>query len=294
MSDSIQWLYPLLIAFGGAVLLYGMASVPLTLLPKGGHRGAERQRARRSIGFRMIEVPMRIASAHIERLGFSSSIAQAESRLRHAGDYLGITGSELLGLRVVGFFYGLAAAAVIAQRGFGPAFCGAVVVLGVILAEQSVRSARRKRETSIDRALPNCIDLAAMCMGAGLDFPGALTQVVENLDARCSMRVELEHILHELALGHTRRDALLNLSERVPTDAVKEFVTSCVQAEEKGTPLVSVLRVQATALRGRRSVRAEEAAARAGTLMMLPLMMLFGCVLIVVLGPLILEMKGGM
>jgi len=60
-----------------------------------------------------------------------------------------------------------------------------------------------------------------------------------------------------------------------------------VQAEEKGTPLADVLRVQARMLRMRRSVRAEEAAARAGLLMMIPLLMVFACVFLLLLGPLI-------
>ena len=131
-------------------------------------------------------------------------------------------------------------------------------------------------------------------MGAGLDFPGALAHVVGNLKGRNPLRTELEQLLQELALGYTRRDALHNFARRVPTDAANEFVTACVQAEEKGTPLAMVLRIQAGAQRGRRTVRAEEAAARAGALMIVPLMMLFGCILIIVLGPLVMEMRGGL
>ena len=72
----------------------------------------------------------------------------------------------------------------------------------------------------------------------------------------------MQRMLQELDLGHTRRKALEGLAERVPTEPVRDFVASVVQAEDKGTPLAEVLSVQARMLRMRRSVRAEESAAK--------------------------------
>ena len=96
-------------------------------------------------------------------------------------------------------------------------------------------------------------------------------------------------------LGHTRQQALAAFSERVPTEAVKDFVSSVRQAEEKGNPLSEVLQIQATMLRMRRSVLGEEAAARAEVLMMLPLMMLFSSILLILIGPLVINtMQSGL
>jgi tight adherence protein C len=75
----------------------------------------------------------------------------------------------------------------------------------------------------------------------------------------------------------------------VPTEAVREFVGAVIQAEEKGTPLAEVLRIQATILRMRRTVLAEEAASRAGVMMMIPLMMLLGCILLILMGSMMLK-----
>jgi len=75
----------------------------------------------------------------------------------------------------------------------------------------------------------------------------------------------------------------------VPTEAVREFVGAVVQAEEKGTPLAEVLRIQANILRMRRSVLAEEAASRAGVMMMIPLIMLLGSILVILLGSMMLK-----
>jgi tight adherence protein C len=104
---------------------------------------------------------------------------------------------------------------------------------------------------------------------------------------------ELRCILRELGLGHTRRDALLRLGERLPDPEVAEFVASAVQAEERGTPLGDVLRTQAQAARSRRTLRAEQAAARAGVQMILPLVLVFLSILGLVLGPLLLTLEAG-
>jgi len=70
-----------------------------------------------------------------------------------------------------------------------------------------------------------------------------------------------------------------------------------VQSEEKGNPLSEVLNIQATMLRMRRSVAAEESAARAGIYMMGPLMLIFACIMLIILGPFIVNSitgKGGL
>jgi tight adherence protein C len=60
-----------------------------------------------------------------------------------------------------------------------------------------------------------------------------------------------------------------------------------VQADQKGSPLAEVLASQAVTSRNRRSVATEEAAARAGVLMIVPLMLLMGCIVLLLVGPLI-------
>jgi tight adherence protein C len=66
-----------------------------------------------------------------------------------------------------------------------------------------------------------------------------------------------------------------------------------VQAEEKGNPLAEVLQIQATMLRMRRSVAAEESAARAGVLMMGPLMLIFATIMLIILGPFAVNIASG-
>ena len=170
----------------------------------------------------------------------------------------------------------------------------ACLLLGPLLPTLQLRSKTKERYKAVDRGLPAAIDLASLCMGAGLDFPGAIKHVVANMsDKKSPIRLELQRLLQEISLGRTRKQALQSFAERVRTDSVKEFVAAVMQAEEKGTPIALVLEVQATALRSRRSVLAEEAAARAGVLLMLPMLMIMVSIVLLLMGPLFIQMADG-
>jgi tight adherence protein C len=154
-----------------------------------------------------------------------------------------------------------------------------------LLLQTQVAESRDMRFKAVSRGLPIEIDLASMCLGAGMDFPGAIRLIVEQRnDPNDVLCHELSHVLRELDLGHTRAAALRNFEARVPTESVREFVGAVVQAEEKGTPLSEVLRIQAGMLRMRRTILAEESASRAGVLMMIPLVMLLCSILIILMG----------
>ena len=99
---------------------------------------------------------------------------------------------------------------------------------------------------------------------------------------------------HARRLGEGSREALLEFAKRCPVDAVTEFVNSLVQAEERGNPVAEVLSIQATVSRTRRSVRAEEMAAKAGVQMVGPLMLIFFCIMGLLLGPAIMTITSGL
>jgi tight adherence protein C len=167
--------------------------------------------------------------------------------------------------------------------------------LGTVLPYLRVSGEMEDRFKTINRALPSAIDLASLCMGAGLDFPGSIRQIVDKAGERNALHEELELLLQQLELGRTRRQALENFADRAPTEAVRDFVGTVIQSEEKGNPLAEVLRIQATMLRMRRSVAAEESAAKAAVMMMGPLMLIFCAIILMLLGPFIVNsMNSGM
>ena len=176
----------------------------------------------------------------------------------------------------------------------GGIFVLMLAALGMLLPHLQVSGEIERRFKQVNRGLPFAIDLVALTMSAGLDFPGALRQVTEKTsDKADALYEEMQRILQELELGRTRKQALLAFADRCPTEAVRDFTSAVVQAEEKGNPLADVLQIQATMLRMRRSVAAEESAARAGVLMMGPLLLIFGTIMLIILGPFAVNIMSG-
>jgi tight adherence protein C len=210
-----------------------------------------------------------------------------------AGDFLGLFPEELLGLSVLTALAGLALGLVLAPlSGLGNCVVLASVLAGAGAPHSRVASTAAQRMKDVNRRLPYAIDLLALAMGAGLDFPGAVRQVIEKSGRPEEPVVEeFTLILQGLKLGRTRRQALEEFRDRVPTEAVIEFVGSVVQAELRGNPVADVLRIQAEVSRRKRTVRAEELAAKAGVAMMLPLVFVFLAILTVIVAPIMLRLQ---
>jgi tight adherence protein C len=257
-----------------------------------GLRGLKRQRALDRGGLFATAEPLVRRVARVARIvPLGSSRSRIDEMLIHAGDWLGLDVDEFVALSFVSALVGLGggglATFVLDLPGIViPFFGGLFGALPYIVLTGEVQ----KRARSIDRALPGAIDLAALCMTAGLAFPGAVAQVVaKSADPDDALVEELSLILQQLNLGWTRRRALESFAARVPSEAVRSFVGAAVQSEQRGTPLAEVLQIQGATLRQRRSVKGEEAASRAAVLMMLPLVLIMGSIIVLLMGPFILR-----
>lgn len=266
--------------------------------PRLGQRGLRRQRALDAGGsFATFEPMVRMVAGWVAYFPLTDQRRKVDELLKHAGDWLGLTANEFFALSGIGFVFAALFGLVILTLGEWPVIFFLIFgALGAAMPYFQVTGERDRRFKEVNRSLPGAIDIASLCMGAGLDFPGAIRQIVEKAgNKNDSIVEEFEKILQELELGRTRRQALENFADRVPTEAVRDFVGAVVQAEEKGNPLAEVLRIQATMLRMRRSVMAEESAARAALLMMGPLMLIFGAIILCLLGPFFVQtMQAGL
>ncbi|MGB5811677.1 MAG: type II secretion system F family protein [Polyangiales bacterium] len=245
--------------------------------------------------FRVLEPCVRALGAWVALVPMDALRQRMELRLRHAGHYLGFSADELLAscaLSAVGF--GVFASLVSGATELPPALVPVGFLFGALLPLLRISLVARERLRRVDRALPDAVELAALCMGAGLDFPGSLQKIVECAsDPRDPLIEELGCVLRELRLGYTRQRAMDGFADRVPTPTVREFVNSVVQAERKGSPLVRVLTIQAKTQRLRRSVAAEELASGAALMLIGPMTLIFLCVILLVLGPLIIRFITG-
>ncbi|MBI5724279.1 MAG: type II secretion system F family protein [Planctomycetes bacterium] len=167
-------------------------------------------------------------------------------------------------------------------------------LLGTLMHLYQLQVKASERLRIISRRIPYALDLISLAMGAGATFTEAVKTIVQE-DNSDPFNVELRAMLAEIELGTTRRRALQNMSERVPLESVRSIVASVVQAEELGTPLSKVLHDQADLMRLQRSVRAENAAAKASIRILLPCLLLVMAVMITVFGPAIMRaLKGGL
>ena len=284
------------LAVGGlSTLAYQLARHPSQRRPVLGTRGLERARALEAQLFRSIEPLVRYGAGWVERWPIQKLRERIDRRLLHAGSYLGLSADELLALSMLSALTFACLVWVLSQLfAFPIALAMFGPLLGLLAPWAHLSSVARERARKVNRGLPAAVDLASLCMSAGLDFPGSLTKIVKSAaDPSDPLVEEFRRILQELELGYTRRRALEGFADRAPTEQVREFVNSVVQAEEKGSPLASVLTIQAQTQRLRRSVAAEEMASGAALMLLGPMTLIFLCVILLLLGPLIVRFRTG-
>lgn len=281
--------YAVLLSLAGACfglsLLTSRVQVPVAA--RLGRRGAQRRHALESGGlFALVEPLVRFVAGVMAELPLSRLRARQELELRRADYCLGLSADEYSALSVISALgLGGAVLGMASVIGSSPVWVIPATAFGLILPSLQVQDVIRARSKEIVRGLPHAIEIAAMCMGAGLDFPGALRLQSQPGASHGALAQEFRTILEALELGHTRREALLAFAERVPTPAVRDFVNAVVQAEQKGNPLAKVIQIQGRMLNQRRSVAAEEAAARAGVLLIAPMVLLVACIMLLLMGP---------
>jgi tight adherence protein C len=144
------------------------------------------------------------------------------------------------------------------------------------------------RQKSIQKDLPDVLDLVTVSVEAGLSFDGALAKMSEKMNG--TLVEEFGRVLQEMRMGVTRRDALKGMSSRCGNKDLSLFVSALVQADQLGVSIGSILRVQAAGIRKNRQMQIEEIAAKAPIKMLFPLVTcIFPSLFIVVLGPAMLK-----
>ncbi len=164
----------------------------------------------------------------------------------------------------------------------------ALALVGSCLAVFWLSSRAKARQTAMLRGLPDSMDLLTICVEAGLGLDAAFHRVAEK--QRGPIVDEIHTMLREVGLGKARRDALLDLADRTQLEDMRAFANAVIQAEQLGTSLAQVLRVQSQRLRVRRRQRAEQEARRVPVKMVFPLVLcLMPSLFIFILGPIVVN-----
>ncbi len=159
---------------------------------------------------------------------------------------------------------------------------------GYLLSEAYLNSLIKQRRDQVQRSLPDVLDLLTVSVEAGLGFDSAMLKVVEKMPG--VLAEEFQRVAQEVGIGKPRRESLRDMAARTGVADLNSFVSSLVQAEQLGTSMGKVLRVQAKDMRYKRRQRAEEQAMKAPIKILFPLIMfIFPTLFLVLLGPAFLK-----
>jgi tight adherence protein C len=227
------------------------------------------------------------------RVNPRSSTDIVRQRLMAAGLGLRITPTGFLAfkgfLALGGIFLGSLMGS---GKGFGGVLMGAMFIgaIGFLGPDYALTLKSRARKEKVKAELPDALDLLAVSVEAGLGFDASLAKINEHMEG--PLAEEFGLTLSEMRIGEGRQEALKRLAERVDAQELSAFTRAIIQADQLGTSLGRILRVQAADARLRRQAAAEEKAMKAPIKMLFPtVLFIFPAMFLVILGPAILNVQ---
>jgi tight adherence protein C len=159
--------------------------------------------------------------------------------------------------------------------------------VGLYLPNLYISNLISKRQESIRRSWPDCLDLLLICVESGMSVEPAFRRVADEIGTQSiPLAEEMSLTSAELSYLQERRKAYENLGSRIGLESVRGVVTALVQAEKYGTPLGNALRVLSQESRDARMAEAEKKAAALPPKLTVPMIVFFLPVLFgVILGP---------
>ncbi len=113
------------------------------------------------------------------------------------------------------------------------------MLVGFLMPYSYVSMKRQKRFTKFEELFPEAIDTLARAVRAGHAFTTALEMITNEINE--PVAGEFRQLYEEQKFGMPVRDALLNLTERMPSVDVKFFVTAVMLQRETGGNLAEIL-----------------------------------------------------
>jgi tight adherence protein C len=159
-----------------------------------------------------------------------------------------------------------------------------ITYVGYLYPSMHVNSMAARRQRTIQKQLPDVMDLLTISVEAGLGFDAALAQVVKNVPG--PLAEEISRLLQEMQIGVSRADAFRHMGDRTDVPELHGFILSMIQADLFGVSIANVLRAQSRELRQKRRQRAEEIAQKIPVKLLFPMIfMVLPALFVIVLGP---------
>jgi len=221
-------------------------------------------------------------------------VTRAQKRIVWAGWSDRMDGNTWAAVRIIAMVVGVVAAIYIVPKIDSSmmkfAIGGLLLFMGFFGPEASLSRAIDDRRKTMERSLPDIIDLLVISVEAGLGFEAAMGRVVQNVPGDLSD--EFKRTLSETRVGVSRHEAFRNMAERTDVDDLNSFILSLIQADQFGVSIARMLRVQAEEMRVRRRQRIQEKAFAAPVKMIFPMLFcIFPSIFIVILGPAVINIQ---
>jgi tight adherence protein C len=227
------------------------------------------------------------------RVNPRSSTDTVERRLMSAGVGLKLSPTGFLAIKGLFALLGFSLGAMLGSgKGLGGILMGSLIAgaIGFFGPDYAITLKARGRKEKVKAELPDALDLLAVSVEAGLGFDASLAKLNEHMEGPLAQEFGLT--LSEMRIGESRSEALKRLSERVDAPELSAFTRAIIQADQLGTSLGRILRVQAADARLRRQAAAEERAMKAPIKMLFPtVLFIFPAMFLVILGPAILNVQ---
>lgn len=167
------------------------------------------------------------------------------------------------------------------------------LVLGAAAPRRALRSLVRVRLLDLERGLSEMLEVVALGVRSGLSFDRSLELYTGHFDSRLARECAAAQRSWSFGLA-SREEALKALAASYDSPLFSRTVSSVVRSLRFGTALGECLEQAAAEARAERRARVEERVAKAPVKMMVPTgTLILPAMLILVLGPVLLELMGG-
>jgi tight adherence protein C len=259
----------------------------------GGHRAADETVQSDGLAW-LVRVGQRLQGANQNK---PESIGALRMQLIRAGIYTEHAAAAFAAVRVLlALSLGFAAGVTMLLLRVDNALIGALLVVicagvGMFAPLILIKMRAKERVEDVRCALPDAIDLLVVAMEAGSSLTQALQRVANELKAAHPViSDELQMTLLEMQAGASRAEALRHLSERVPDNRLRSFLTLVIQSDQLGAGLANTLRVFAEELRRSRLIEAEHKAAELPVKIAIPLVFfIFPCLMGIIFTPILIR-----
>lgn len=145
-------------------------------------------------------------------------------------------------------------------------------VTGLLTLDRRIAAQATRRRARIEQQLPEVAELLAFAVAAGESIVPALHRVSNMVTG--DLADELRTVVSEVATGVAMDTSLRAACDRMAVPSVERFIDGLLIALERGTPVVNVVRAQASDARAAQQQSLMEQAGRKDVIMLIPVVFL--------------------